>query len=53
MDPNIKKEVDDIKAGRPLKFKRTTMRVPIKDGKEDWDNAEIISVKEEETIPEK
>jgi len=48
MRPEIKEMLDDIKAGKPLKIKRTKMRVPIKDGKEDWDNAEKISEKEEE-----
>ena len=40
--------MDDIESGKPIKIRRTKMRVPIKDGKEDWDNAEKISVTEEE-----
>ena len=48
MDPLIQELLDDIESGKPVKIKRTKMRVPIKNGKEDWDNAEKISEKEEE-----
>lgn len=51
MDPGIKEMIDDIESGKPIKVRVTKMRVPIKDGKEDWDNAEKISVKEEEIKP--
>jgi len=47
VDPAIKELLDEIESGK-LKIKRTKMRVPIVDGKEDWDNAEKISEKEEE-----
>ncbi len=47
VDPAIKELLEEMKSGK-LKFKRTKMRVPIKDGKEDWDNAEKISEEEEE-----
>ena len=30
MDPIIKELMDDIKAGKPLKIRRTKMRIPIK-----------------------
>lgn len=43
--------MDDIKAGKPLKIRRTKMRVPIKEGEEDWGNAEKISETEEEIYP--
>lgn len=51
MDPLIQELLDDIESGKPIKYKRTRMRVPIKDGKEDWDNAEKISETEEEIKP--
>ena len=47
MRPEIQEMLDDIKTGKPLKIKRTKMRVPIKNGKEDWEKAEKTSKKEE------
>jgi hypothetical protein len=46
--PEMKELLEDIESGKPVKFKRTKVRVPIKNGKEDWDNAEKISDKFEE-----
>jgi len=48
----IKKTLKDIEDGKPLKVKCTKMRVPIKNGKEDWDNAEKVS-EHHEILPKK
>ncbi len=47
MRPEFEELLEEMKSGK-MKIKRTKMRVPIKNGKEDWDNAEKISEKEEE-----
>ena len=44
--PEIQEELDKIDRGEKLGMKITKMRVPLKDGEEDWDNAEVISVEE-------
>jgi len=43
----IKQAFADIEAGKPMKIKRTQMRILVKDGVEDYDNKEIISVTHE------
>ncbi len=48
MRSEIKEMLEDIESGKPVEIKRTKMRVPVKKGKEDWDNAEKISEKIEE-----
>lgn len=48
MSKSIKKELNKIIKGESFTIKRTKMRVPVKDGVEDWDNAEKVSEKIEE-----
>jgi len=41
--PDIQEMIDKIDRGEKLEVKVTKLKVPIVNGKEDWDNAKTIS----------
>ena len=49
----IQDMIDKIDRGEPITERVIKMRVPIIDGKEDWDKAETVSVEERTICPKK
>ena len=45
--------IDKIDRGESIIERITKMRVPVINGEEDWDNAEIVSVEEREICQKK
>lgn len=46
MRKEIQEMIDLIDSGEPISERVTKMRVPIINGKKDWDNVETVSVEE-------